>query len=126
MKRFFSLMTLLLAGGALLMTSCSSSDDDDNGGGGGTTSTTPFASVTAKDGSSTMTATINDTEKTIKFGEFQNITDLTAVEVTFKMNKGHILKSPVNLTSNVSQSDVARIRCCSSERQDGGDLHDDR
>ena len=100
MKRFFSLMTLFLAGGALLMTSCSSSDDDDNGG--GTTSKTPFASVTAKDGSSTMTATINDTEKTIKFGEFQNITDLTAVEVTFKMNKGHILKTPANLTSNIN------------------------
>ena len=101
MKRFFSLMTLFLAGGALLMTSCSSDDDDDNGG-GGTTSKTPFASVTAKDGSSTMTATIDDTEKTIKFGEFQNLTDLTAVEVTFKMNKGHILKTPANLTSNVN------------------------
>ena len=107
MKRFFSLMTLFLAGGALLMTSCSSSDDDDNGG--GTTSKTPFASVTAKDGSSTMTATINDTEKTIKFGEFQNITDLTAVEVTFKMNKGHILKSPVNLTSNVNLMSPAYV-----------------
>ena len=100
MKRFFSLMTLFLAGGALLMTSCSSDDDDENGG--GTTSTTPFASVTAKDGGSTMTATVDDTQKTIKFGEFQNTTDLTSVEVTFKMNKGYILKTPANLTSNVN------------------------
>lgn len=93
-------MTLFLAGGALLMTSCSSDDDDENGG--GTTSTTPFASVTAKDGASTMTATVDDTEKTIKFGEFQNTKDMSAVEVTFKMNKGHILKTPANLTSNVN------------------------
>ena len=99
MKRFFSLMTLFLAGGALLMTSCSSDDDDENGG--GTTSTTPFASVTAKDGGSTMTATVDDTEKTIKFGEFQNTKDMSAVEVTFKMNKGHILKTPANLKSEV-------------------------
>ena len=99
MKRFFSLMMLFLAGGALLMTSCSSDDDDDNGG--GTTSKSPFASVTAKDGSSIMTATIDDTEKTIKFGEFQNTKDMSAVEVTFKMNKGHILKSPKNLKSEV-------------------------
>ena len=100
MKRFFSLMTLFLAGGALLMTSCSSDDDDDNGG--STTSKAPFASVTAKDGASTMTATVDDTEKTIKFGEFQNTKDMSAVEVTFKMNKGHILKTPANLTSNVN------------------------
>lgn len=99
MKRFFSLMTLFLAGGALLMTSCSSDDDDDNGG--STTSKAPFASVTAKDGASTMTATVDDTEKTIKFGEFQNTTDMSAVEVTFKMNKGHILKTPKYLTSDV-------------------------
>ncbi len=84
------------------MTSCSSDDDDDNGGGGGTAGNAPFASVTAKDGSSTLTATIDDTEKTIKFGEFQNMTNLTSVEVTFKMNKGHILKTPENLTSNVN------------------------
>ncbi len=84
------------------MTSCSSDDDDDNGGGGGTTGNAPFASVTAKDGSSTLTATIDDTEKTIKFGEFQNITDYSAIEVTFKMNKGYILKTPANLTSNVN------------------------
>ena len=99
MKRFFSLMTLFLAGGALLMTSCSSDDDDDNGG--STTSKAPFASVTAKDGASTMTATVDDTEKTIKFGEFQNTKDMSAVEVTFKMNKGYILKSPGNLKSEV-------------------------
>ena len=101
MKRFFSLMTLFLAGGALLMTSCSSDDDDDNGG-GSTTGKSPFASVTAKDGGSTLTATVDDTQKTIKFGEFQNMTNLTSVEVTFKMNKGHILKTPANLTSNVN------------------------
>ena len=100
MKRFFSLMMLFLAGGALLMTSCSSDDSDENGG--GTTSTSPFASVTAKDGSSTLTATVDDMQKTIKFGQFQNMTNLTSVEVTFKMNKGHILKTPVNLTSNVN------------------------
>ena len=99
MKRFFSLMTLFLAGGALLMTSCSSDDDDDNGG--STTSKAPFASVTAKDGASTMTATVDDTEKTIKFGEFQNTKDMSAVEVTFTMNKGYILKSPENLKSEV-------------------------
>ncbi|MCI7141025.1 phosphodiester glycosidase family protein [Alistipes sp.] len=109
MKRFFSLMTLFLAGGALLMTSCSSDDDDDNGGGGGTTGNAPFASVTAKDGASTMTATIDDTEKTIKFGEFQNTTDMSAVEVTFKMNKGHILKTPANLTSNVNLTVPATV-----------------
>ena len=100
MKRFFSLMMLFLAGGALLMTSCSSDDSDENGG--GTTSTSPFASVTAKDGSSTLTATVDDMQKTIKFGQFQNMTNLTSVEVTFKMNKGHILKNPVNLISNVN------------------------
>ncbi len=32
-------------------------------------------------------------QKTIKFGQFQNMTNLTSVEVTFKMNKGHILKN---------------------------------
>ncbi len=100
MKRFFSLMMLFLAGGALLMTSCSSDDSDENGG--GTTSTSPFASVTAKDGSSTLTATVDDMQKTIKFGQFQNMTNLTSVEVTFKMNKGYILKSPQNLISNVN------------------------
>ena len=100
MKRFFSLMMLFLAGGALLMTSCSSDDSDENGG--GTTSTSPFASVTAKDGSSTLTATVNDTQKTIKFGQFQNMTNLTSVEVTFKMNKGYILKIPDQFTSNVN------------------------
>ena len=100
MKRFFSLMMLFLAGGALLMTSCSSDDSDENGG--GTTSTSPFASVTAKDGSSTLTATVNDTQKTIKFGQFQNMTNLTSVEVTFKMNKGYILKIPNKFTSNVN------------------------
>lgn len=89
------------------MTSCSSDDDDDNGG--GTTSKAPFASVTAKDGASTMTATIDDTEKTIKFGEFQNTTDMSAVEVTFKMNKGHILKTPANLTSNVNLTVPATV-----------------
>ena len=41
-------------------------------------------------------------QKTIKFGQFQNMTNLTSVEVTFKMNKGHILKNPVNLISNVN------------------------
>lgn len=90
-------MTLFLAGGALLMTSCTSEDDDNDG-----LSKVPFASVTAKDGESTLTATIDDTDKTIKFGEFANTTDLTAVEVTFTMNKGHILKDPAYLTSNVN------------------------
>lgn len=107
------------------MTSCSSDDDDDNGGGGGTTGNAPFASVTAKDGASTMTATIDDTEKTIKFGEFQNTKDMSAVEVTFKMNKGHILKTPANLTSNVNL--MAPLQCGRTpERKDRGDLYDDR
>ena len=56
-----------------------------------------------------MTATVNDTDKTIKFGEFQNTTDLTAVEVTFKMNKGHILKTPANLTSTVNLNNPVNV-----------------
>lgn len=100
-------MTLLLAGGGLFLASCSDDDNGENDGPSG--GSTPFASVTAKDGSSTMTATVNDTDKTIKFGEFQNTTDLTAVEVTFKMNKGHILKTPANLTSTVNLNNPVNV-----------------
>ena len=100
-------MTLLLAGGGLFLASCSDDDNGENNGPSG--GSAPFASVTAKDGSSTMTATVNDTDKTIKFGEFQNTTDLTAVEVTFKMNKGHILKTPANLTSTVNLNNPVNV-----------------
>ena len=64
----------------------------------------PFVSVTAADGDATITAVISDADKTITFGEFQNMTDLSKVTVTFDMTWGAILKTPGTATAEVNLS----------------------
>lgn len=100
MKRLFtpSLKTVLSCClGAFIITSCS---DDDKGFPSEVSQ--PFVSVTAVDGNSTITAVVSDVDKTITFGEFQNMTDLSKVTVTFDMTWGAILKTPDKATSEVN------------------------
>lgn len=100
MKKLFTpplLTVLLCCMGAFLITSC---DDDDNKW--PSEVSRPFVSVTAVDGSSTITAVISDADKTITFGEFQNMTDLSKVTVTFDMTWGAILKTPGTATAEVN------------------------
>lgn len=106
MKKLFTLpllTALLCCMGAFLIASCS--DDDKKWP---SEVSQPFVSVTAADGDSTISAVISDADKTITFGEFQNMTDLSKVKVTFDMTWGAILKTlgtataEVNLTSPYS------------------------
>ena len=83
MKKLFTpplLTALLCCMGAFLIASCS--DDDEKWP---SEVSQPFVSVTAADGDATITAVISDADKTITFGEFQNMTDLSKVTVTFDM-----------------------------------------
>ena len=83
--------------GAFLIASCS--DDDEKWP---SEVSQPFVSVTAADGDATITAVISDADKTITFGEFQNMTDLSKVTVTFDMTWGAILKTPGTATAEVN------------------------
>lgn len=100
MRKLFTppLMTMLLCCiGAFLITSCSDDDDEKF-----VDITNPFEAVTAVDGSQVVTAVISDADKTITFGKFQELTDLSAVTVAFKMTKGAILKTPDKATSKLN------------------------
>ena len=83
--------------GAFLIASCS--DDDEKCP---SEVSQPFVTVTAADGDATITAVISDADKTITFGEFQNMTDLSKVTVTFDMTWGAILKTPGTATAEVN------------------------
>lgn len=83
--------------GAFFITSC---DDDDEKG--PVNIAHPFQSVTAVDGSTTATAVISDDDKTITFPEFQELTDLSNVEVTFNLAPGAFLKTPAKPTARVN------------------------
>ena len=100
MKKLFTppLMTMLFCCiGAFFITSC---DDDDEKG--PVNIAHPFQSVTAVDGSTTATAVISDDDKTITFPEFQELTDLSNVEVTFNLTPGAFLKTPAKPTARVN------------------------
>ena len=100
MKKLFTpplLAALLCCMGAFLIASCS--DDDEKWP---SEVSQPFVSVTAADGDATITAVISDADKTITFGEFQNMTDLSKVTVTFDMTWGAILKTPGTATAEVN------------------------
>lgn len=100
MKKLFTpplLTALLCCMGAFLIASCS--DDDKKWP---SEVSLPFVSVTAADGDSTISAVISDADKTITFGEFQNMTDLSKVKVTFDMTWGAILKTPGTATAEVN------------------------
>lgn len=99
MKKLFNLTTVLLCCmGAFFIASCS--DDDNNEWPSEVPE--PFVSVTAVDGNSTISAVISDADKTITFGNFQNVTDLSKVTVTLNMAKGAILKTPGKTTAEVN------------------------
>ena len=100
MKKLFTppLMAMLFCCiGAFFITSC---DDDDEKG--PVNIAHPFQSVTAVDGSTTATAVISDDDKTITFPEFQELTDLSNVEVTFNLTPGAFLKTPAKPTARVN------------------------
>jgi len=100
MKKLFTpplLAALLCCMGAFLIASCS--DDDEKWP---SEVSQPFVSVTAADGDALITAVISDADKTITFGEFQNMTDLSKVTVTFDMTWGAILKTPGTATAEVN------------------------
>lgn len=99
MKKTFLMAALLFCAGGGFISSCS---DDDETKDGPVTSKSPIESVTAVDGSKTATATISDDAKTIDFGTFENLIDLSAVQVTFKLAKGVVMKSPSKAETTVS------------------------
>lgn len=101
MKKLFYLAALLLAGG--VVTSCS--DDDTKEG----PAAKPIESVTAVDGSQTRTATINDEARTIDLGLFEELTDLSSVEVTFQLAKGVVMKTPSKPQATVDLVEPLKI-----------------
>lgn len=105
MKKYFylSALSLFCVGGGLLFTSCS---DDDEGSIYG--STHPIESVTAVDGSKTITAVVSDTDKTIHF-EFAETIDLSSMEVTFKLAQGVVMKTPTKPTAIVDLTSPSKI-----------------
>lgn len=79
-------------------TSCTKDDDK----GGEQTPVDPIESVTAVDGSQIATATISHENKTIDFGQFKELIDISKVQVTFKLAKGVVMKSPATTEATVS------------------------
>ena len=94
-KTFLFAAALLLFAG---FTSCTKDDDK----GGEQTPVDPIESVTAVDGSQIATATISHENKTIDFGQFKELIDISKVQVTFKLAKGVVMKSPATTEATVS------------------------
>ena len=84
-KTFLFAAALLLFAG---FTSCTKDDDK----GGEQTPVDPIESVTAVDGSQIATSTISHENKTIDFGQFKELIDISKVQVTFKLAKDVVMK----------------------------------
>lgn len=97
MKKTFLLAALLFLCAGFV--SCS---NDDNGEDDPVVPVDPIESVTAVDGSQTATATISHENRTIDFGQFKELIDISKVQVTFKLAKGVVMKSPATTQATVS------------------------
>lgn len=64
----------------------------------------PLSTVTAKDGSKSVTAKIDHAAKTVKFSKFAAVEDITAVSVTFTAAEGASMVTPAEPTVDIDFS----------------------
>lgn len=95
MKKSILAAALLLCAGCWF-TSCSKDEGEDP------QPVDPIVSVTAVDGSKTATATISHEARTIDFGQFEELIDLSNVQVTFTLAKGVVMKNPTSTQASVN------------------------